>query len=123
MGISERLKILVSYTGKSTRAVAISCGLNQPTLDRQIKGINNVNLETLTAVLSNYPEISADWLILGVGNMLREDNRTDEEKETTKRLLKLVDTIATLQDTINVKNDTIAILTNRIKELEQLIQK
>lgn len=34
------------------------------------------------------------------------------------RVLKMVDTIATLQDTINAKTDTIATLNERIKQLE-----
>ena len=34
------------------------------------------------------------------------------------RINKLVDTITTLQDAINAKNETIALLTERIKKLE-----
>lgn len=123
MEIYERLKLVVSHVGKSTRAVALSCGLNQPTLDRQIKGINNVNIETIVAILSHYKTISPDWLLLGEGNMLKEDNQTEEDKTTMRRLLKLTDTIATLQETIDVKNDTIEILTNKIKELESQLKK
>ena len=40
-----------------------------------------------------------------------------EDKES-ERINSLIDTIATLQDTINAKNDSIATLTECIKQLE-----
>ena len=36
----------------------------------------------------------------------------------TERMLKLLDTITTLQATINAQSDTINVLTERIKQLE-----
>ena len=119
MDISDRLKAVVLYAGKSTRAVAIQCGINQPTLDRQIKKINNVNTETLSAILKTFPEISGDWILTGEGYMLKSENKNEIEVRLNERIDKLLNTIETLQETIDTKNDTIDILTNKIKELEQ----
>lgn len=41
--------------------------------------------------------------------------KADKESE---RINSLIDTIATLQDTINAKSESIALLTERIKQLE-----
>lgn len=51
----------------------------------------------------------------GTGEMFNSEQPKSAELE---RINKLVDTIATLQDTINLKNETIAALTERNKILE-----
>ncbi len=51
----------------------------------------------------------------GTGEMFNSEQPNSAELE---RINKLVDTIATLQDTINLKNETIAALTDRNKQLE-----
>lgn len=61
------------------------------------------------------PQISAEWLMRGAGEMFNSEQPNSAELE---RINKLVDTIATLQETINLKNETIATLTERIKQLE-----
>ena len=53
-----------------------------------------------------------DWLLLGEGDMFKSQSRE------TERINKLVDTIATLQESINAKSETIAILNDRIKQIE-----
>lgn len=120
MEIADRIKEIISYTNLSLYAVALKCGLNQPTLDRQVKKINNVNVSSIVAILTNFPEISAEWLLLGNGHMLKADNYSEEEARNIERLKKMTDVIGTLQETIRIKDDTISILTNRVKELEQL---
>lgn len=107
-----RIKELINYYGISTRAFALKIGINQPTLDRMLKGINALNLNCVLAILSKCPEISADWLLCGEGEMLRSSNKEAE------RISKLIDTITTLQDAINTKSETIATLTEQIKKLE-----
>ena len=61
------------------------------------------------------PQVSAEWLMRGTGEMFNSEQPNSAELE---RINKLVDTIATLQDTINLKNETIAALTDRNKQLE-----
>ncbi|MDE6803400.1 MAG: XRE family transcriptional regulator [Muribaculaceae bacterium] len=113
MDLVERLKAIISYTDFSDRAFAIKCGIKQPTLDKQLRRLRAVSIETILAVCTTFPEISVEWLMKGEGNMLKSQN-----KEDTERMLKLLDTIATLQATINAQSDTINVLTERIKQLE-----
>lgn len=111
MDIVERLKKILSYSNLSVRALAIKCSLKQQTLDKHIKGISEPSANTLIGIAEAFPEISTEWLLLGSGTMLKDDKESE-------RVNKLIDTIATLQDTINAKSDTIAMLTERIKQLE-----
>ena len=53
----------------STRAFAIKCGINQPTLDRMLKGINALNLNCVASILATFPNVSAEWLMRGNGEM------------------------------------------------------
>lgn len=117
--LSNRIKLFVEHTKMSVRKFAAECGLKQPTLDKHIRGTADPNVVTLIGIAKRFPELSLDWLLLGEGNMLKgkSDIETLEDKNT-ERLIKLVDTIATLQDTINQKNDAIASLTERVKQLE-----
>ena len=112
----QRLKEVLAYSGLTVRAFSIKCGISQPTLDKQIKGLRGISIETIISVLYTFPEISAEWLMRGIGSMLINKEVNSAEVE---RLNKLVDTITTLQDTINAKNEIITNLNGRIQALEQ----
>ena len=112
MDLLDRLKAVVSYSNLSDRAFALKCGLKQPTLDKQLKGLRSVSIETIIAVGQRFSEISSDWLLYGVGEMLRS------ESKETERINAMLDTITLLQDTIRTKDDTIKMLMKRIEELE-----
>lgn len=119
MDILQRLKEILDYSGHSVRAFAIKCGIAQTTLDKQIKGLRSVSIETVMSVLYAYPEISAEWLMRGEGPMLHSlAVNPDVEKLNT-----LVDTITTLQETIKAKSETIAMLKDRITQLENKLNK
>ena len=106
----ERLKQIISNFGISDRQFALSCGIAQNTLSRQLNGARELSLTTVYTVLSCYPEISAEWLLRGTGEMLLTSEQPTASNEND-RLSKLIDTIAFQQDTINN-------LQRRIKELE-----
>lgn len=116
MGIVERLQKILSYSNLSVRALAIKCSLKQQTLDKHIKGISEPSANTLMSIAAAFPELSTEWLLLGNGPMLKEDKEPE-------RINSLIDTITTLQDTIKSKSDMIAILTERIKQLENQLGK
>ena len=111
MDIVDRLQKILSYSNLSVRALAIKCSLKQQTLDKHIKGISEPSANTLMGIAAAFPEISTEWLLLGTGTMLKDDKESE-------RLNSLIDTITTLQNTINAKNDAIATLSNRVMQLE-----
>lgn len=117
--LSNRIKLFVDYTKMSVRKFAAECGLKQPTLDKHIRGTADPNVVTLIGIAKRFPELSLDWLLLGEGNMLKGKSDIEIlENKNMERLMKLVDTITTLQDTINDKNKVIASLNDRINQLE-----
>ena len=111
-GMIDRIKDIIKLSGLSDRAFALKCGINQPTLFNQLKGIRAISLDTVLSICKTFPDVSTNWLLLGEGDMFKSQSRE------TERINKLVDTIATLQESINTKSETIAILNDRIKQIE-----
>ena len=70
MDALQRLKEILGYSGLSVRAFAIKCRISQPTLDKQLKGLRGISIETIMSVLSTFPEISSEWLMRGNGEMI-----------------------------------------------------
>lgn len=119
MNIVSRLREILSFSGLSVRAFAIKCGITQKTLDNQIKGLRGISVETIMSVLTTFPEISAEWLMRGAGEMFKSETADPN----ADRVLKLADAIATLQDALTAQKETIAALTERNKQLENQLKK
>lgn len=109
-----RIQQLKDFYGLSTRALALKCGLNQPTLDRMLKGINALNLVCVSSILAAFPEVSAEWLLRGEGEMTKQAILTKE----LERINKLNNVVESLQEVIDGKNETIVSLNEKIKQLE-----
>lgn len=123
LDLSNRIKDFVAYTKMSVRKFAIECGLKQPTLDKHIRGTAEPNVATLIGIAKRFPELSLDWLLLGEGEMFKGKSDLDAiTDKNTERLMKLVDTITTLQDTINAQASTITMLQERNKQLENQLK-
>lgn len=114
-----RIKTLIAHLGLSTRAFALKCELRQNTLSNQLNGMRDLSLSTVMAILSAYPEVSAEWLMRGEGEMIRQEATTKE----LERYNKLNNIIESLQEVIDTRNATIESLSERIKQLETQLRK
>lgn len=111
----DRIKEVIAYSGLSDRAFALKCGIKQNTLSRQLGGVSEVSASTINAILDNYQEISAEWLLRGKGSMLLQKEETELGMD---KLKSIVYTIANLQDEINEKT----MLTQRLLEENQKLK-
>lgn len=111
----NRIKEVIALSGLSDRAFAIKCGIKQNTLSRQLGGVSEVSASTINAILDNYQEISAEWLLRGKGSMLLQKEETEPGMD---KLKSIVYTIANLQDEINEKT----MLTQRLLEENQKLK-
>ena len=111
--MTSRIKEIIAYSGLSDRAFAIKCGVAQNTLNRQLNGVRELSLVTVNAILSTFEDISTEWLLRGKGEMLISESI--KKDESTERITRLVDTIATLQGTINEQMKTNHLLTEELK--------
>ncbi|MFV0325311.1 MAG: XRE family transcriptional regulator [Bacteroides xylanisolvens] len=109
----NKIKEAITYSGLSERAFALKCGLKPTTINNQLIGKREISLATITAILSSFEEISSDWLLRDKGPMLISDIKPDANIE---RMERLVDTIATLQGTLNEYMKTNQLLTDELKK-------
>ena len=112
----NRIKEVIAYTGLSERAFSLKCGLKPTTINNQLIGKREVSLATIVAISSSFEEISPNWLLHGIGNMLISANK--QETDSTERISMLVDTITTLQKTINEQTKTIQMLSEENKRVK-----
>lgn len=112
----DRIKEIIAYYSLSNRAFSIKCGLKDNTFINQLNGVREISLNTINAILLSNEDISAEWLIRGKGEMLISANK--QEDESTERISMLVDTITTLQKTINEQTKTIQMLSDDNKRVK-----
>lgn len=70
MEIVQRIKKLIEekYGSRGTTSFAKAIGVEQVTLSRQLNGQRGVSLEVIEAVLTAFPDVSAEWLLRGEGD-------------------------------------------------------
>ena len=78
----SRIKEVIAYYKLTDRAFAIKCGIKQNTLSRQLNGVSEISVPTINAILDNYDDISAEWLLRGKGEMLISANQSKDENRT-----------------------------------------
>lgn len=73
MDIRKRLKDTLLHFGCSINSIA-SDGAMQTRLTRQINGGATITYDTLSRFLELFPDVSAEWLLRGKGQMILTDN-------------------------------------------------
>lgn len=99
----QRLQGVINHSGCSLNKFASLCQISQPTLDKQMRGLRAVSLDTVSKVLSAFPEISAEWLMRGKGDMMVRDY----EKEYQEKVFKMLDMLLELDEARLKDRDTI----------------
>lgn len=76
---SERLKQLIDVIGISITAFETSIGVSKGALAKPIKNKRSVGVEVLEKILTSYPNVSLDWLVLGIGEIFKDSNALKPE--------------------------------------------
>lgn len=80
--VLQRIRIISEKYNLSITALSKKIGIAQQTLNRQITGENAMSLNTVETILGCFPEISAEWLLRGDGDMIKGSAPTEStEKE------------------------------------------
>lgn len=75
--VRERLRLFVKSKGAGV--VAAKIGYKQSTFSSKLTGDRGLDITFISALLLNYPELSAEWLLRGEGNMDRGCAVSDSE--------------------------------------------
>lgn len=73
MGTTERLKEYLDYKGIANYRAENECGLSNGLLKNALKVGSSLGSDKLEKILNVYSDLSAEWLLRGVGSMLLDD--------------------------------------------------
>lgn len=106
----ERLQIFMEKSGINDNQMTVKASLSVGLLGKAKKSGKDMAAESIEKILCAYPELSADWLLTGRGNMTKE---TDE-----KPAMSDTGTVMQLVDTIRQQAQEIGQLKERVAQLE-----
>lgn len=85
----DRIKQVIEYSQLSSAAFADNIGISRSGLTHLLTGRNQPSLDVARKILAKYPELSTEWLIMGMGDMMR-----NEELEPVKNVVENVPEVA-----------------------------
>lgn len=72
MSITARLKEYLAKRGLNPNRLSVATGLKAATVHKALSAGAGLHSDTLAAILRRYPEINPDWLLHGLGEMIRK---------------------------------------------------
>lgn len=69
----ERIRKVIDYSQLSTTEFADTIGISRSGLTHLLTGRNQPSLDVSRKILAKFPEISTEWLIMGMGKMIRPE--------------------------------------------------
>ena len=113
--VNEKIREIISYYKLADRQFSIKIGVTQSVIGSMFQKNTEPSSKVIRLTLNAFTDISADWLLRNKGPMLISDIKPDPNIE---RMERLVDTIATLQGTINEQMKTIQLFTEENQKLK-----
>ena len=100
--VPQRVKEILSEKRWTTNQLSKALEISQPTVSRQISGSVALSADLVWGVLLVFPDVSAEWLMRGVGSMLLDGSGPDPELravciDQAKEILRLKLKIAELE--------------------------
>ena len=78
----DRIKQILEFYNLSPAVFAEQIGINRSNLTHLFSGRNQPSLEFAKKILHTFPDIKTEWLIMGVGDMIRNS----DDKEFTMKI-------------------------------------
>lgn len=75
--ITERLKALINNKSSSILDFSKQIGIAQTTLSSQLCSTRGISINVISLTLIAFPDVSAEWLLRGKGNMLLSESSED----------------------------------------------
>lgn len=102
MNVAERIKEFLNFKRISVNSLSKQLSITQTTLNRQFNGTVTLSVEAVLAVLEYFPELSAEWLLRGVGQMTQTVPQSESELsavciDQAKEIYRLKQRIAELE--------------------------
>lgn len=69
--VTKRIKSLMDEFGDNKNSLSVKIGMASSTFGRYVNGENKPTVSLLQSILSQYEDVSADWLLMGKGSMYK----------------------------------------------------
>ncbi len=114
-GCLERIKYFIDYKGISIRKFEIEIGFSNGAFASQLKNKKSIGSDKIENILNKYPELNANWLFTGNGEMLQlpQENANLVCEENDPYQLALKELVATQRDLILMQNEKIKAIENK----------
>lgn len=76
--IYQRIMLILDDKQVSVNALSKLVEMSQTTLNTQLKGERALSANVVAKVLSVFPDVSAEWVIRGVGTMYHKEGDADD---------------------------------------------
>ncbi len=110
--VKERIRLALSAYKENPNKIARRYNVNQKTLNNQINSDTPITLSTLLLIMNTCPEVSAEWLLRGIGEM----TLTSQEPQTDNDTAVLKKEIELLRERIADKDSEIDFLKSLLKK-------
>ena len=88
MGPIERLKEYLDYKGIANYRAEKECGLSNGLIKNALSAGSALGSDKLEKILTVYSDLSAEWLIRGVGSMIKGDSKAIELENRIAKISK-----------------------------------
>ena len=106
--MEERINRILKHYNLSSTQFADEIGVQRSSVSHVLTGRNKPGFDFIQKIIGTFPEISAEWLITGVGNMFKQDiqpsdelfveQKSEQESYDTKRIERSEEDIKTNSD-------------------------
>lgn len=83
--MKNTLEQIMRHYNHTASEFAENVGIQRSSISHFLSGRNNPSLDVIRKILSAYPDINSDWLILGEGDMLLTTLNREKETSYTKQ--------------------------------------
>lgn len=118
----ERLDIFMKHKGLNDNKITIETGISNGLIGKGRKR-GSISQENISKILHAYPEINANWLLTGEGEMVKSDSLAQSvssagsnvtvSRETWEMIKLQIQTINNQQQTIQSQQQAIEFLTKK----------
>lgn len=126
--VKQRLRDILRVKRSNLTIIAEGVESVRVTLSRQISGRTALSFSTIDIFLDKFPDVSAEWLLRGQGDMFKHTNHATIQTQNggignTQNLNTYTDSLELLRSEIDAKNDQLRVKDEQIARLLDLLNK
>lgn len=112
-GVNQRVLQLIAHYNLSKSAFAQKTGVSPPVITHISTGRNKVGLDVVQKILQAFPDLSPEWLLLGSGEMIKQEEIAARQK--------YVEELNEVEARLKTVSQELSVAMNRLSRLKDRI--